>query len=419
MGIFVATSIGIATKTQKIVLQEQRVADAKNLLSVMEKSLAPTWQLSTVQMMFAAGDNGFGNEYWYRVDPSNDGMSSSPPSDNDVKRYLGNLLNVDLLPRGFNSPIEAGDVRVEFYDLVTDYVLKDAEVTAGVSHNIMAFLGYGQSPTTEFHKNVKFYNSVRVQFRKLMATGGNFAELLKQFTLPQYSGPAAAYIDSATTRLRGMFASSAIGGINAREFTENSELIVPSANEAGILAPLGGLVFHYDVSATFMEDTKPEEQYYYLDENVYEKRPFPLTVKAEDYLVALDCAGISGVHAFSSPNDMACDGGKIYACNTNIQGINGNLRAYGGSTGVYGCGEAGFKDTNAVDDSPYYCAAFKGNWIGGESWTCSRTVCTPVYDKGGKKTGEDCVTVDEPRSCPMECDLNGRYCGPQPDGSPC
>lgn len=220
--------------------------------------------------------------------------------------------------------------------------------------------------------------------------------------IPAYSSNSNTYKSQAENSIKNTF--EGISTDLEKKFTvETSGLLVATSTEAGILPPLSGLLFHYIIKGQFSER---EALYHYLDENKFEKKPFSVTVKAEDYLVALSCTENNGkLFTFSSANDMACDGGRIYSCDTDITGIGSNKLTCGGRAGDFGCGESKFKDSKAVDESQCYCTAFGGNWIE-KKWTCPEEkesavpidgwTCVPIETKY-QCTGDKCpAEADKP-----------------------
>lgn len=424
LGLFISASFYIGLNVKKIILEERIVVDTKNAMEITETALGPAWFISFVQAVFAAGQEGFGNEYWYRRDSPTAAAVTSIPAETDISDGLKkSILPYFNLPgtRSSGKRIDINGINVEIRNIAADFSadIANGKITSRIASTVKAFSGLENDQRTTFSKRTAKENAIFINLQKLINAGKRLADKFSSFRAPSYSGPASAYLERAKNQIK----EEADGlDLSTKTSTAEADLLVPST--------LSGLYLHYNLLSEFSDDPKTAA-YDYLNEaqNTFEKKPFSLAVKAEDYLVALDCSKDRNRHTYSTQNDMACDGGKIYTCNTPIQGIGNNLltcsNGIGRGTGNFGCGESGFKTRDAVDESQCYCTAFGGNWIGGESWTCPRTVkqtfsdpmpgwsCEPIKDKDDKVTGYSCTTtVQDPRSCPMECDLNGRFCTP-------
>lgn len=410
--IFYLDAVSYKLKHQSIVLGELELLNAKNTILLAEKSLDVTWNLSSLRQIFDAGQNGFGSEFWHRIKAADKSQTGKVPGNGDVKAYLESLSKSY---KGYSGFEDTGNVRLHTR-AVPAFTLEDSKITVRVLGTIKTSAGDEKNPRTESPKSVDRTYSFSVQFKRLMDVGKLFAQAAARATIPQFASDRSAYIKAAENSISNQFNSVATD-LDKKITLEDSRLFVSTENEKGVLAPLSGLLFNYLIRADF---TEKQSLYRYLGET-FNKKPFSLTVKAEDYLVALNCAQNSGkLFAFTSPNDMACDAGQIFTCSTIIDGIRNNLlscqNGIGQRTagGTFGCGENRFKTASAVDETPCYCTAFGGSWIGGESWTCTdtTTVCKKV--KEGEKEVERCepVTTSRTKSCPRECDLNGRFCTP-------
>ncbi len=419
LAIFISASLYIGFNVKKIALEETIIDKTKESMEIIDTTLDPTFSISFVQSVFAAGQGGFGKEYWYRrASPGADAITSIPAKE-DVEAGLSrSMLPYLALPgtKPSGKTIELDGVNVEIRDILPEFAadMENGKITSRIGATIKAFSGLENDRRTEMAKRVKKENTASISLAKLMDSGKSLVSRLSSLAIKSYSGHAAAYADSASAQIKKIADDTPL---STKASMAESRLVVPET--------LSGLYLHYSLRSEFLDDNKANA-YDYLDEekNMFEKRPFSLAVKAEDYVVALNCAANSGLHKYSADNDMACGGGKIYSCNTVIEGIGTNLLGCGGSTGKYGCGEAGFKDSGSVDISACYCAAFGGKWeVPAKPWECPKTDtresaepipnwdCSEIKDKDGRITGYKCTTtVKVVRPCEPECDLGGMKC---------
>ena len=129
----------------------------------------------------------------------------------------------------------------------------------------------------------------------------------------------------------------------------------------------GGLVLNYVPYCTFAESN---DGFYYHDEahNVFTKRPFFLTVRANDTVAMLNCpAQINGQRfTFRGTNDMICYQSspperddtypELYTCNLGLVGqvTENKLRTGNCLNSQMDCSSGGFRDCNTID-CPNFC----------------------------------------------------------------
>lgn len=403
--VFYQDAVAFKLKHQNIVFGELEILRAKGTLLLAEKSLNVTWNLSSLRQIFDSAQGGFGSEFWYRINPSSKTQIGKIPSNDEIKTHLASLSQ---LYKGYDGveDIEGIKLRTEITPVFT---LEDNKITVQVLGDIKTFVGDEIRPATESPKAVDYTYVFLVQFKKLMDAGKSFVQKASTLTIPSYADDANTYKSRAENSITDRF-NDVSTDLNKAFELERTRIIVPTSSEAGILPALTGLLFYYKMKGQF---TEKQALYHYLDENTFEKKPFSLAVKAEDYLVALNCANNNGLFTFAAANDMVCDGGKIFTCDTIIDGIGNNLltcaNGVGQSTGTFGCGENRFKTSSAVDESSCYCTAFGGTWLPAESWSCPKqiTTCVKVMEKQDDKEVEiekcTTTTIQVPRSCRAEC----------------
>lgn len=378
-------------KRQKIVLEETELLRVKNTFFLVNRSLAETWRLSTIQDIFQTADAsiecGFdqqgknlliGGGYWLRTPPTSGGTTnrlsaggeplytSIPPKEekynsmatpvicgpkrNHLDEVLNRKMEKFLKPPNFNFRSNGLDVDVRgvasavksFDDYITSDTGYELEVSAGGCANSMSCSKTLTRNVSSIHtvlaRMVDTGRRIVYEDGKIKAGQGELTgsllgysiaflgslvepEFNREFANPDYM-PAFRYQDVYATETFGFpitngkedYLSIHMGILNSIILTEKGpagELFRKDALKAGIqssfrnlelvspcrgtgceqqvyLLPQGtGLIFHYDLTITM----KDKNEYYYHNEesNSFAKRPVELQIKAEDYLVAIDC----------------------------------------------------------------------------------------------------------------------------------
>lgn len=396
--VFWNSAFGYKLKEQKIVFEETELLRVKNALLLAEKSLEATWKLSSVQAVFQATAAGFGSEYWYRTGRERT-QQAEPPTNGQIKAYMEDLLKAQYKPAN-----QKPDGITLTIDITPEVTLADSRITVKILQLLGAFAGDPRSPATKSSRNSEHSSEITIGLKKLVDAGKAFASVPPKIRLSSYSPSTNAnnYIERSRNAITDEFNSVSFDGNKKLSF--EAVRLVASGD-------LSRLLLHYIARADFEEK---EARYNYLNANRFEKKPFSLTVKAEDYTTVLDCGQGSGLFTHTASNDMLCSGG-LYTCNTIVDYIGDHLKSCGGRVGSFGCGPQGqgFAGSEAVLRDRCYCSAFGGTWFDALPWVCPAPPCETVTENG--KEVQKC---QPPRSgvCPVECNLNGntRACAPPP-----
>ncbi len=151
-------------KTQKIILEENELFKVKNTFFLVNKSLAETWRLSTIQSVFYAGDTsvecGFdtrgknlliGEKYWLRTPiesaKTNKAGARLAPEDGEKynkettpiicgpnRNHLESVLNSKMAEFSKGASIKANNLDVDIRDVRSTVKAEDEKIVATTSY---------------------------------------------------------------------------------------------------------------------------------------------------------------------------------------------------------------------------------------------------------------------------------------------
>jgi hypothetical protein len=387
--VFYHGAIEYKLRHQNIIFGEVEILRVKNTLLLAEKSIAETFAFSARNQIFDSAQNGFGSEFWYRIDESGS-QTGSIPSKEGIKASLDSGFMNYRTP-AYDKDIDVNGVWLRIYELVPSFTIEDNKIGARISGKMKTFAGNPR--TTESPKTFDYSYTYDVQLQKLFGAGKLFSELPSKLSLGEFSD-AGRYKDHAIDSIKSEFNSI---GIEEKSLEiEKAEFVVSQ-----------DLLFHYLLKGHF-----PDSAWEYLG-SALETKPLSLAVKVEDYKTALKCDQ-DKILTFSSDSDMACVSGVLYTCNmrsTEITGIGNNrlqcTNSQGQRIGNYACGESGFKEQSAIDSESCYCTAFGGSWLE-RNWVCEEESEEPL-------DGWLCTQLGEKYKCTKEdscgrCSIGTKSC---------
>jgi hypothetical protein len=323
----------IHNKETEIAFRKAEIIRTKNTFYLTNRSLETTWFMSTVQDIFDAGENSLGMTYWYERD-INGVINEYRPGKDELTNYLEDNMNeyTEPIERGLELPnnveITISDIEPDF-----DYVEEPAidNIVAEISGNLM--VSYADTVSSGVNKNTF---EIPTLFLDMINAGILFVDIIKLFSADHYNymyestyANYITYLEAVQSRLSSMITGISLEpGVLLREsgLDEATSLFVPNSgvpqyDAVNIVPHQGGLVLQYAAYATFEEDN---EGFYYHDEaaNEFIKNPFFLTVKAQDYVPALECSENNGVKFnYNSNDDMICYNNELYTCDRGINGL--------------------------------------------------------------------------------------------------
>ena len=289
-GIYLQAANNQLDSNIKINFEEAQVLKLKSTFYAFNQSLGMTWFVSTVQAVFAAGDEGLGcgyddgligRRFWLQDNGVSDrnftrgdlaGMTgkyngqSTPsvcyPKDDDITAYVRNSLvtggYIDL-----PAEIKPGGVEINPEILGYQINIDDDGVQSIFSQKITASYGKGTISTTT--ENV---NTVKTKLSQIAAAGRQAVENLLiigdahddpdnqyAFFRPYHEvdPTAAAYVSKEADRIKAGIENSAGAGVKADVMIHNVSIYADDGAKLDL--PWSGLILGYDATVRYSESS--------------------------------------------------------------------------------------------------------------------------------------------------------------------
>ncbi len=262
LSIFIFTLFGSALKEQRIIFEEMQLLAVKNTFYLTEKSLGVTWLVSTAQTIFKAQD-GVGEEYWYRTDPAQQKLLDLPSgkcnngnpriclpqvlhASEFFKEAMKEYTNIPGSDKNPVNEVKVGTVAVNIKDIDIGRLWPGYDgVKYQVKQNIIASQG---DTTTDRVTTSK--DKIKTMFRKMLFGGW----LLVDFSIKQQGNDYSDqnYLENKKKEIDSQLSEIAswLKPLES-DFSTDAELV---ASEGGMMPPQGGLLLHYKVDASFIEN---------------------------------------------------------------------------------------------------------------------------------------------------------------------
>lgn len=371
--------INLDQKQVEINLREAEVLRTANTFYLTNRSLDMTWFISTVQVIFKAGETALGATYWFNRDIKGE-LFLYQPGLEELRAYLN-----ENMKSSYTDPVE-GSASLSNYVNITvsetapvfEYIQNPAsEDPDTIVSKISEDLQVSYIDTTS--KNRLGHRFEIPSFFEAMLRAGNaFVESINEFSANKNAyayTPAYTSFQNYRDTIKSILDTSIATILPRLGITSivlaRTDLapypIVPSIDNGftignPIIQPQGGLILNYIYSARFAENNIV---YYYHDEanNVFTKMPFFLDVRANDTVTMINCPAQSNgqIFSFDSSNDLICyrstargdNYRELYTCNLRLVGqVPGNQLVSGnclhhdpsgnGASGLE-CGSSGFR----------------------------------------------------------------------------
>ena len=283
--MMIALWLNVGHETVRIELEKTEILRTKNIFLFTNRSLGMTWQISTVQTVFGAGDTSLnaGDKYWYNYNPNSAKSVALPtsvicnaplsnpriclPQDTHISDYLRFLFVVG----GFTDikkEFKADGVRVKIDDISINspnnfWPAYDV-ITGKVTQHITAELEQTKTEA-DTENNVLIFT----KFDKMVFAGWRLVDLalflnnaLPYFKYPSSDTVSSDYNHATYQTAFDRYIADKINDIESWTEPEiniqrslSSSLQVPTVETDGQIPTQSGLLYEYKIDATFIESS--------------------------------------------------------------------------------------------------------------------------------------------------------------------